>query len=70
MNLSPAYAKWHEETLAEGRTEGVTIGEAQGRNLERISVARTMLLEGLSIALITKVTGFSATEIEQLSLDP
>jgi predicted transposase YdaD len=65
MNLSPAYEKWHEETLA----EGVTIGEAQGRNLERISVARTMLLEGLSIALITKVTGFSAIEIEQLNLE-
>jgi hypothetical protein len=69
MNLSPAYEKWHEETLAEGRTEGVTIGEAQGRNLERISVARTMLQEGLSIALIKKVTGFSLTEIEQLGLE-
>jgi molybdopterin converting factor small subunit len=62
MNLSPAYEKWHEETIA--------IGEARGRNLERIAIAKTMLQEGAAIALITKVTGFSATEIEQLSLDP
>jgi hypothetical protein len=28
-----------------------------------------MLREGAAIALITKVTGFSATEIEQLNLE-
>ncbi|NJM45493.1 MAG: hypothetical protein HC860_04410 [Alkalinema sp. RU_4_3] len=61
MNLFPAYEKWHEETLA--------IGKARGRSLERLSIARTMLQEGAAIALITKVTGFSAKEIEQLSLE-
>jgi hypothetical protein len=58
MKLSPAYEKWHEETIAKGRT------------LERIAIARTMLQEGAAIALITKVTGFSAAEIEQLNLKP
>jgi phenylalanine-4-hydroxylase len=32
------------------------------------SVARTMLQEGAAIAFITKVTGLSAAEIEQLNL--
>jgi hypothetical protein len=56
--IIPCLRKWHEETIAKGRT------------LERLSIARTMLQEGAAIALITKVTGFSATEIEQLSLEP
>jgi hypothetical protein len=60
MNLSPAYEKWKEETLAEG--------EARGGRKALISVARTMLREGAAIAFITKVTGFSAAEIEQLGL--
>jgi predicted transposase/invertase (TIGR01784 family) len=76
MNLSPAYERWHQETIAEGRTEGrtegraegVVIGEARGRSLERVAVAKTMLREGLSIAIIKKVTGFSLAEIEQLGV--
>jgi predicted transposase YdaD len=70
MNLSPAYEKWHQETLGEARGEarGVALGEARGRDLERISVVRNMLREGVAIDLITKITGFSATEIEQLGL--
>jgi predicted transposase YdaD len=65
MNLSPAYEKWYEETLAIGEARG----EARGRNLERLAIAQTMLQEGAAIALITKVTGFSTTEIEQLNLE-
>jgi uncharacterized coiled-coil DUF342 family protein len=49
MNLSPAYEKWKEETLAEGETRG-------GRKA-LASVARTMLQEGSAIAFIAKVTG-------------
>jgi hypothetical protein len=60
MNLSPAYKKWKEETLAEG--------EARGGRKALISVAKTMLREGAAIAFITKVTGLSAAEIEQLGL--
>jgi hypothetical protein len=57
MNLSPAYEKWHEETLAEGGKQTL------------VSVVKTMLREGLAIDLITKITGFSATEIAQLSTE-
>ncbi|NJM45494.1 MAG: hypothetical protein HC860_04415 [Alkalinema sp. RU_4_3] len=56
MNLSPAYEKWHEEAIA------------QGRSLERLSIAKTMLQEGAAMNFIAKVTGFSVAEIEQLSL--
>jgi predicted transposase/invertase (TIGR01784 family) len=61
MNLSPAYEKWHEETLAEG--------EAQGGKATAIAIAKNMLREGATIAFIAKVTGFSTAEIEQLGLE-
>jgi hypothetical protein len=64
MNLSPAYEKWKEETLAEGEARG----EARGGRKALISVARTMMREGAAIAFIAKVTGLSAAEIEQLGL--
>jgi hypothetical protein len=57
MTLSPAYEKWHEETLAEGGKQTL------------VSVAKTMLREGLAIDLITKITGFSAIEIEQITVE-
>jgi hypothetical protein len=69
MNLSPAYEKWHQETIAEGQAKGIIIGEAQGRNLERIAVAKTMLQEGLSMAIVQKVTGLSLDAIEQLAVE-
>jgi hypothetical protein len=58
MNLSPAYQKWREETLAEG--------EARGKEQERRSLAQKMLQEGASIDFISRVTGFSAPEIAAL----
>ncbi len=61
MNLSPAYEKWKEETIAEG--------EARGSRKALVSVARTMLREGTAITFIAKVTGFSLTEIDQLGLE-
>jgi predicted transposase/invertase (TIGR01784 family) len=64
MNLSPAYEKWHQETLAEGEAKGVRLGE---RNAA-IAIAKKMLREGMAIDRITKITGCSPTEIEQLGL--
>lgn len=57
MNLSPAYIKWKEETIAEGSRKALT------------SVARTMLQEGVAIAFIAKVTGLSVAEIEQSGIE-
>jgi predicted transposase YdaD len=66
MNLSPAYEKWRQETLAEGEARGEARGEAQGQKYASISIARSMLQEGLPIDLIIKVTGLASTEIAQL----
>lgn len=30
MNLSPAYLKWQEETLQQGRFEGIQVGRLEG----------------------------------------
>jgi predicted transposase YdaD len=57
MNLSPAYEKWKEETIAEsGKATAMTI-------------ARNMLREGAAIAFIAKVTGLSVAEIEQSRIE-
>jgi hypothetical protein len=69
MNLSPAYEKWKEETLAEGEARGEARGEVRGSRKALVSVARTMLREGVAIAFIAKITGFSIAEIEQLVLE-
>jgi hypothetical protein len=66
MNLSPAYEKWRQETLAEGEARGEARGEAQGQKYASIAIAKSMLQEGLPIDLIIKVTGLSSTEIVQL----
>jgi hypothetical protein len=63
MNLSPAYIKWHEETIAEGKAEG----KAEGEQKTRRSLAQKMLQEGASIEFVTKVTGFSPAEIAALN---
>jgi hypothetical protein len=70
MDLSPAYEKWRQKTLAEGEARGEVRGEVrgelQGQKYASISIARNMLQEGLPIDLITKVTGLTSAEITQL----
>ena len=51
------------EGLAEGRAEGRAEERAEGRAEEKISMARTMLSDGMSKELVMKYTGLS---IEQL----
>jgi hypothetical protein len=62
MNLSPAFEKIRDELLAEGEARG----KQSGQQVERRSMAKKMLQEGASIEFITKVTGFSPTEIAAL----
>jgi predicted transposase YdaD len=63
MNLSPAYEKWHQETLAEGEAGGEAKGVRLGERKAAIAIAKKMLREGMAIDLITKITGCSPTEI-------
>jgi predicted transposase/invertase (TIGR01784 family) len=51
-----------ETAYQKGRLEGKQEGKLEGK----LETAKVMLLEGLSISLIMKVTGLSMTEIEQL----
>jgi len=63
-------AKGIAEGRAEGRVEGRVEGEAEGRAKGIIEgkteTARNMKAEGLSLPVITKITGLSAEEIEKL----
>ena len=49
-----------------GVSEGERRGEIKGKIEGKLEAAKAMLLKGLSISLITEVTGLSESEIEQL----
>lgn len=53
---------WHEKGRAEGRMEGRTEGIIKGK----LETARNMILEGMAVSLIVKVTGLPETEIVKL----
>jgi predicted transposase/invertase (TIGR01784 family) len=55
MQLSPAYIKWREETLQEGKTEG------------KAEVAINLLKNGMSCEQVVQVTGLPMTLILQLA---
>ena len=54
------------EGKLEGKEEGILVGKLEGKYEGKLETAKKMLMEGLSIALIAKVTGLTITEIEQL----
>ena len=49
-----------------GRKDGLTEGLHQGVRQNKLETARLMRLENLGIGLISKVTGLSEAEIENL----
>ena len=52
------------EWLAEkGRKQGIEQGEALGRREEAVKIARNMLNAGLSVTLITRLTGLTADDL-------
>ena len=54
------------EGRAEGRAEGLAEGLAEGEKNKAIEMARTMILDNVSINLIAKYTGLSEEEIKKL----
>jgi predicted transposase/invertase (TIGR01784 family) len=60
-------AEGRAEGLAEGKAEGELVGEARGiekgKKQEKIDIARQMKAEGMSVDLISKVTGLSKDEL-------
>jgi predicted transposase/invertase (TIGR01784 family) len=58
MNLAPAYDKWLEETLTQGREEG--------REETGMTIAARMLQINLPIETIVQVTGLSTEVVQSL----
>jgi predicted transposase YdaD len=60
MKESAIYQEWRQENLAEGRAAG----QGEEREAERRSIALKMLAEGMSIEVISKITGYSIQQIQ------
>ena len=54
------------EGLAEGREKGLAEGRAEGRAEGIIEVAKSMIKKGMSVELISEVTGLSHDEIQRI----
>ena len=61
-----AHAKGHAEGFAEGHAEGYAEGYAKGIKENQIETAKKMLNMGMSIDLITEISGLSKEEIDGL----
>jgi len=61
-NWDTAKRVWQDEA----REEGIGVGLAQGREVEREGIARNALEEGVSDEMIQKITGLSLDEIKRL----
>ncbi len=60
------YQQGLEEGMEKGEEKGKAEGLSEGMGKEKEKTARAMLLEGLDINIIKKVTGLSEEEIEKL----
>ena len=68
--LAEGLAEGREKGLAEGRAEGIAEGIEQGRvegiNQRNIDIAKNMLKDDMSLEIISKYTGLSINEINDL----
>jgi len=60
--------KGRAEGRAEGLAEGLAEGRAEGQSKEKTDIARKMKADGMPTDIITKYTGLSRDEIEQLQV--
>lgn len=58
---------YDQELIEQGRTEGRTEGLAEGRTEERIKVAKNLLAMEMSVADVSRGTGLSIDEVENLN---
>ena len=58
--------KGREDGLEKGRAEGREVGRAEGRAEERKTMASKLKADGFDIDLISKYTGLTREEIEEL----
>ena len=64
LNSLKAYAR--DEGIQEGLIEGVQKGIEKGTKKEKITTAKMMLKENLSVSLISKITGLDINKINSL----
>ena len=57
---------FRQEVLEEGREEGRKEGEASGIKMAKRETAKKMMADGLPVDVISKYTGFSASDIAAL----
>ncbi len=62
MRDSAIYQEWRQEALAEGRLEGIQIGEQQSKQ----QTARNLLAIGLDPQQIAAATGLTLEQVQQL----
>ena len=55
-----------DEAREEGLEQGLTQGMEQGRNEARLQLIREMISRGMTLKLISDMTGLSVEEIETL----
>lgn len=60
--------KGEKKGREEGREEGREKGRAEGKREEKREMARNSLKEGLSVEIVSKITGLSTEEIETLDV--
>ena len=58
--------RYYQELKEQGISQGISQGIIQGSTNEKISIAKSMLKDNLSIELISKHTGLTQEEIEKL----
>ena len=66
MTLETAIDEAREEGLEQGMAQGLEQGFKRGRNEERLQLIRKMVSRGMTLELISEMTGLSIEEIETL----
>ena len=70
MTMETAIDEAHEEGIEKGLEQGLERGLKQGlergRHEERLELIRTMLSKGLSLEVVSDVTGLSLEELEAM----
>lgn len=54
------------KSMEEGREIGLELGRKEGKNEEKIAIAKNMLDMGMALELISKATGMSVEELRNL----
>lgn len=64
--LKAGMAEGMAKGMAKGRAEGLEIGERKGEQKAKIEIAQSLLLSGMPLEQVQKITGLSAEELMRL----